>query len=411
MPSRALTNRRDEAAFTAFVTANRPLLQGVAYLLVGDVARAEELVQVTLAQLFHGWPASDDALVAALQRLLATDPDRLDPPWQRRTRFVLVDGAAVAQQMPDGIVADLAGLDDDQRHALVLASYAKLTPEQAAAVLGRDAAEIAQLTRQARTRLAAADLERMDEAVLDAQLAEAVPYVLRTDPLSLTDVTRGRLLLRQQRLRSVAVVGAVLVLVALCAVIWIPRSHPSRTGIGPPTAPIAPTTSRPLPPGCGSTDEDCRNRTVAAWRDQMASVIRSYLDPGQTYFKGVGSTPDSRYESPGFWTGEGGVLGFDLIPRDGGTTLVYLQIATEEKFAIPCGGLTAQQCSSEEFMDGNRFTLTNSATTRWGIEVQYSPGEVITVVAFDVGEGLPLAVGSGDLVRLVQDQRLHLPHA
>jgi hypothetical protein len=91
--------------------------------------------------------------------------------------------------------------------------------------------------------------------------------------------------------------------------------------------------------------------------------------------------------------------------------LVYLQIATEEKFAISCGGLTAQQCSSEEFMDGNRLTLTDSATTRWGIEVQYSPGEVTTVAAFDVGEGRPLTVGSGDLVRLVQDQRPHLPHA
>ena len=151
MPSRALTNRRDEAAFTAFVTVNRPLLQGVAYLMVGDAARAEELVQVTLAQLFQGWPAADDALVAALRRLLATDPDRLDPPWQRRTRFELVDGSTAAQQLPEGIVADLAGLDDDQRRTLVLERYAKLTPEQAAAVLGRDVAEIAQLTRQAAT--------------------------------------------------------------------------------------------------------------------------------------------------------------------------------------------------------------------------------------------------------------------
>jgi DNA-directed RNA polymerase specialized sigma24 family protein len=36
----------------------------------------------------------------------------------------------------------LAGLDDDQRRTLVLERYAKLTPEQAAAVLGRDVAEI-----------------------------------------------------------------------------------------------------------------------------------------------------------------------------------------------------------------------------------------------------------------------------
>ena len=104
-------------------------------------------------------------------------------------------------------------------------------------------------------------------------------------------------------------------------------------------------------------------------------------------------------------------LGFDLIPRKGGTTFVYLQIATDGKFAIPCGNLTAQQCSSVEFLDGNSFTLTNSTTaSSGGIEVQYWLDEVITVAAFDVGNGRPLTILSGDLVKLVQDQRLHLPH-
>jgi DNA-directed RNA polymerase specialized sigma24 family protein len=408
MPTRALMHRRDEAAFTEFVTANRPLLQGVAYLLVGDVSRAEELVQVTLAQLFRSKPGADDSLVAALQRLLATDPARMDPPWQRRNRFDLLDSSTVAQPMPEGIVADLAGLDGDQRHALVLERFAKLTPARVAAVLGRDEAEIAQLTRQAWFRLAATDPNRIDEAVLDAQLAEAIPYVLRMGPLSATDVTRGRLLLRQQRRHRAAILGAVLLLVAIGAAVWIPRSQPGGSG----TAPTAPTTSRLSPPACGRLDQECRTRTVAAWRDQMASVVRSYLDPGQTYFKSVGYAPDSRYESPGFWTGEGGVLGLDLVPRDYGATFVYLQIATEGKFAIPCGDLTAQHCGSVEFLDGNRFTLTDSTTTlSGGIEVQYWLDEVITVAAFDVGEGRPLEIRSGDLIKLVQDQRLHLPHA
>jgi DNA-directed RNA polymerase specialized sigma24 family protein len=412
MPTRALTHRRDEAAFTEFVTANRPLLQGVAYLLVGDVSRTEELVQVTLAQLYRSWPSADDALVAALQRLLATDPARLDPPWQQRSRVELLDTSTVALPTPDGIVADLADLEGDARRALVLERYAKLTPEQAAAVLSRNGAEIARLARQAWLRLAATDPERIDEAVLDAQLVEAVPYVLRTSPLSALDVTHGRRLLRQQRLHRAAVVGAVLLLVALGAAIWIPRSNPSSAGISPPTAPAAPTPSRLRPPACGTLDQDCRTRTVAAWRDQMASVVRSYLDPGQTYFTSVSYRPNSRYESPGFWTGEGGLLGVDLVPRDGGATFVYLQIATDGKFAIPCGDLTAQHCGSVEFLDGNRFTMTDSTTTRsGGIEVQYWLDEVITVAAFDVGEGRPLEIRSGDLIKLVQDQRLHLPHA
>jgi DNA-directed RNA polymerase specialized sigma24 family protein len=410
MPSRALTQRRDEAAFTEFVTANRPLLQGVAYLLVGNVTRAEELVQVTLAQLFQTWAAADDALLAALQRLLAMDPDRLDPPWQRRNRFELLDGSTVAQPMPEGMVADLADLDENQRSALVLQRYARLTTEQVAAVLSRDTTAVARLTRRAQIRLAASDPSRMDNAVLDRQLAAAVPYALPKEPLSGIDLTRGRLLLRRQRLRRVAAVAVVLVLVAIGAAIWIPRSHPS----GRVSQPPAPTTSRALPPACGTLDQGCRTRTVAAWREQMAGVVRSYLDPGQTYFKGVGFTPDSRYESPGFWTGEGGVLGLDLVPRDGGATFVYLQIATEKKFAITCGELSAQQCSSQQFMDGNRFTLTDTTTTaEGGIEVQYSPTgvEVITVVAVPAGGGRPLGLDRGDLVKLVQDQRLHLPHA
>jgi hypothetical protein len=213
-------------------------------------------------------------------------------------------------------------------------------------------------------------------------------------------------MLRRQRLHRAAVVGAVLLLVAIGAAIWIPRSHPS----GGVTAPVAPTTSRLRPPPCRTLDQDCRTRTVAAWRDEMADVVRSYLDPEHTYFTSVGSVPDNRYESPGFWTGEGGVLGLDLVPRDGGATYVYLQIATDGRFAIACGDLTAQQCGSVEFLDGNRFTLTDSTTTRsGGIEVQYWLDEVITVAAFDVGDGRPLEIGSGDLVKLVQDQRLHLP--
>jgi DNA-directed RNA polymerase specialized sigma24 family protein len=410
MPSRALTHRPDEAEFTEFVRTNRPLLQGVAYLLVGDVATAAALVEVSLAQLFQAWPAADDALVAALQRLLAVDLDHLDPPWQRRDRFELLDGPVAPPMMPEGIVAELAGLEEDQRRALVLERYAGLNQHQVGAVLGRDLAGVAQLRRLAQVRLAARAPQRMDSAVLDAQLADAVPYVLRAGPLSRIDATHGRQLLRQQRLRRTVTVAAVLALIALGAAIWVPRSHPSTT------APVGatPTASRLLPPPCGSTDEDCRARTAAAWRNQIAAVVRSYLDPKQTYFKGVDSAPDSRYESPGFWTGEGGVLGLNLVPKDGGATFVYLQIATDEQFAIPCGKLSAQQCGSLRFMDGNRFTLTDSTTTRHGgMEVQYSPAgvEVITVVAIDVGDGRSLMVDRGDLIKLVQDQRLHLPHA
>ena len=62
-------------------------------------------------------------------------------------------------------------------------------------------------------------------------------------------------------------------------------------------------------------------------------------------------------------------------------------------------------------MDGNRYLLTNSTVADGGIEVQYCPRgeEVITVIARNTQRGKTLDIGSGDLIKLVQDDRLDLP--
>jgi hypothetical protein len=46
-----------------------------------------------------------------------------------------------------------------------------------------------------------------------------------------------------------------------------------------------------------------------------------------------------------------------------------------------------------------------------GIEVQYCPrgDEVITVIAHNTHRGKTLDIGSGELIKLVKDERLHLP--
>ena len=62
-------------------------------------------------------------------------------------------------------------------------------------------------------------------------------------------------------------------------------------------------------------------------------------------------------------------------------------------------------------MAGNSYLLTDSTVAGGGIEVQYSPNgdEVITVIARNTQRGQILAIGTGDLIKLVQDERLRLP--
>ena len=62
-------------------------------------------------------------------------------------------------------------------------------------------------------------------------------------------------------------------------------------------------------------------------------------------------------------------------------------------------------------LDGNTYLLTDSTLADGGIEVQYSPSghEVVTVIARNTQRGQILEISRGDLIKLVQDERLHLP--
>jgi hypothetical protein len=62
-------------------------------------------------------------------------------------------------------------------------------------------------------------------------------------------------------------------------------------------------------------------------------------------------------------------------------------------------------------LDGNSFFLTETTSVSQGMEVQYSPAgtEVISVIARNAQRGQALRIERGDLIKLVQDPRLHLP--
>jgi len=141
----------------------------------------------------------------------------------------------------------------------------------------------------------------------------------------------------------------------------------------------------------------------------MAEIVISHLDPAGRYFNSVSFYAAD--ETPDLWQSRRGALALEVFRSGDGSTEVYLQIATSGAYATRCGTLTGNACQEVTFMDGNTYTLSQSGDVSVGLEAQYRHRgtEVITVVARNRGRGRQLDVGSGDLVRLLQDERLRLP--
>jgi DNA-directed RNA polymerase specialized sigma24 family protein len=395
--------RDDE--YAAVVDRERPLIKATAYLLTGDPVHAERIVQLVFAQLYARWPRVPHPRLVALRAVVHTARTSVHLPWESRERVELLDVTPPVLAAVEPIVPDLRILTYDQRVAVVLDRYAGLTTAQIAQVLGRPAGEVLSIAGRARNMLAAGHPERADDEALAQELMEAIPYDIRDSHGSANDLAHGRRLVRRRWIqRGSAALAAVVLIVA--AVVLIDPMHPP----APQAAPPVPT-SVPFRQGCDPSSATCRAQILFKWRSKMVEVTRSYLDPTGEYFSGFGYSYNSRYDTPGFWTGQGGALAFEMFRLDKGATEVYLQIATSRKFAVRCGATTDQQCSRMKFMDGNFFLLSESTVVRSGIEVQYSPSgeEVITVIARNTQRGKVLDISRGDLIKLVQDERLHLP--
>lgn len=404
-----MPDRSRDAAYTAFVTDQRGPLLGVAYLMYGSRSRAYDVVSVLLAQLYNAWATTADPRRAALKNVLTVRPDRRLPAWHGADRIELVDGSASRPVLPTGVVADLAQLADDARRVVILQALVGLTEVEIAAVLGQDPARVRSWARVGVTALAARKPERASGSYLAEELAAAVAPDLvagsESDPGD--DVAHGRELRRQRLLRR-GLVAVVVVLVAVLGVTQLPSLRPDPAG----TDGAATAVPTPAPtPTCDTREKSCRADLARDWRLRMARVATSYVDPEGTYFSGYTYSYDRLYDSPGIWTGQGGVLGFDLFRLSEGGTDVYVQIATSPRFALRCGQQTHQTCAPQQFMDGNVFTMTNTSYADQGLEVQYSPlgNEVITVVARNTSKGPALRIGRAELVNLVLDPRLRLP--
>ena len=397
--------------YAVVVERERPLLQACAYLLTADEDRADRLVQLILARMYERWDDVRRPRIEALCALVRTSPHDPMLPWDTGPRIQLIDGGPPPVIGPE-IVADLQRLSLDQRAVIVLERYAELPSVQIAEVCGRTVDEVLVLARQARAALGADHPDRAQDAALAEELREAIPLARRTAYDGADDLDHGRHLVRRRWLRR-GLAAAVAVVLAVAGVVFLlPAQAPA-----PVAAPPAPTTaSRPTPTpisvGCSTSDSLCRGEIMRRWRAEMAVVVGSYLDPRGEYFSGYGFRYDERYQDPGFWTGEGGALAFEMFRWDkAGATAVYVQIATSRRDAVRCGATVRQNCIGQKFLDGNFFNLTDTVNVRQGIEVQYRPTGtyVITVIARNTTKGEEFDLGRGDLVRLVQDPRLRLP--
>ena len=135
---------RDRAAFADFVTTRSGALHRAAYLMVGDVGLAQDLVQEALTKTYVAWPRlRDRANAEAYTRKVITNTALT---WFRRKGWYGEQPAADLPEHTEGGHADrvaertslmhaLAQLPPRQRAAIVLRFYDDLTEAQTAAAM------------------------------------------------------------------------------------------------------------------------------------------------------------------------------------------------------------------------------------------------------------------------------------
>lgn len=135
----------DDADFTAFVAASsRRLLRG-AYLITGDLATAEDLLQTALERAYRRWPSIRQKNVpeAYVRKIIVTTA--IDASRRRRLASAPFDEEQLPG-LPDPVVESMPGraallsyvreLPAGQRAVLVLRYFDDLTEAETARILG-----------------------------------------------------------------------------------------------------------------------------------------------------------------------------------------------------------------------------------------------------------------------------------
>jgi RNA polymerase sigma-70 factor (sigma-E family) len=134
-----------DADFTAYLDARQPALLRTAYLLTGDRATAEDLLQDSLAKLYLAWDRVErrESIDAYLRRIMVNELNSLwRRPWKKREIVVddVPEHAATSDRYDDGEAARLwtfvRTLPRRQRAVIVLRYYEQLSEAEIAAALG-----------------------------------------------------------------------------------------------------------------------------------------------------------------------------------------------------------------------------------------------------------------------------------
>lgn len=144
------TSPSRDAEFTAFLQARQAGLLRTAYLLTGDHASAEDLVQTSLAKLYLAWDKvhSRESVDAYVRRIMINERNSL---WRRAFRRREVSTAepppvAVSDEYDEGLSAQVwkfvQGLPDRQRAVVVLRYYEGLSEHEIADILGISAGTV-----------------------------------------------------------------------------------------------------------------------------------------------------------------------------------------------------------------------------------------------------------------------------
>ncbi|WP_112244723.1 SigE family RNA polymerase sigma factor [Kribbella monticola] len=131
-------------AFVRLVTAHERELLRAAWLLTGNWASAEDLLQTTLTKTWQNWgkvSAADEPLAYVRRILVNTHLKLAARRWKAELPFAVLPDQPARDGTTDsdlraGLVKALAGLPPRQRAVVVLRYLCDLTEAQTAAALG-----------------------------------------------------------------------------------------------------------------------------------------------------------------------------------------------------------------------------------------------------------------------------------
>ncbi len=134
------TVARDEE-YAAYVAAARPALWRTAFLLCGNVAQADDLVQNALLKLYVAWPRlrRGDRLDGYARRIILNSHiDEVRRPWRRETESLEGHEPSIEMSNEDhtALIQALKALPAGQRRVVVLRHYWGLSVEETANELG-----------------------------------------------------------------------------------------------------------------------------------------------------------------------------------------------------------------------------------------------------------------------------------